>query len=185
MTAPPHASNIAAVALHATVFVRGGRRVLSPSVGRRRAGKTGRHVTEKDRALARFDTRRPRQAVNTPADVVAFVLGAAVSLGSSWVLVSRIERMGNRLGVTEAMLGLIAALAADAPEITSAVSALIGHQQEIGSGVVVGSNVFNLAALLGLGAVAAGWVALHRRVRAADGRDLAVGRRRRCARRLR
>ena len=95
---------------------------------------------------------------------VAFVFGAAASLWASWLLVSRIERMGNRLGVTEAMLGLIAALAADAPEITSAVSALVGHQQEVGAGVVVGSNVFNLAALLGLGAVVAGWVALHRRV---------------------
>ncbi len=102
--------------------------------------------------------------MSTPVDAVAFVLGAAVSLGASWVLVSRIERMGNRLGVTEAMLGLIAALAADTPEITSAVSALASHQHEIGSSVVVGSNVFNLAALLGVGAVVAGWVALHRRV---------------------
>ena len=97
-------------------------------------------------------------------DAVAFVLGAVVSLGASWILVTRIERMGNRLGVTEAMLGLIAALAADTPEITSAISALASHQQEIGSSVVVGSNVFNLAALLGLGAIVAGWVALHRRV---------------------
>jgi cation:H+ antiporter len=97
-------------------------------------------------------------------DFLGFVLAAAVSLASSWVLVSRIERMGGRLGVTDAMLGLLAALAADAPEITAAVSALVGHQREVGAGVVVGSNVFNLAALLGLGAVAAGWVALHRRV---------------------
>jgi cation:H+ antiporter len=102
--------------------------------------------------------------VSAPVDAVAFVLGAAVSLGASWLLVSRIERMGNRLAVTEAMLGLIAALAADTPEITSAISALASHQHEIGSSVVVGSNVFNLAALLGLGAVVAGWVALHRRV---------------------
>jgi cation:H+ antiporter len=94
----------------------------------------------------------------------AFALGAGVSLGASWILVSRIERMGGRLGVTDAMIGLLAALAADAPEITTAVSALAGHQQEVGAGVVMGSNVFNLAALLGLGAVAAGWVALHRRV---------------------
>ena len=99
----------------------------------------------------------------------AFVVGAAVSLGASWLLVSRIERLGGRLGVTEAMLGLLAALAADAPEITTAVSALAGRQQEVGAGVVVGSNVFNLAALLGLGAVVAGWVALHRRVVALTG----------------
>jgi cation:H+ antiporter len=98
------------------------------------------------------------------ADALGFTLGAAISLAASWLLVSRIERMGARLGITDAMLGLLAALAADAPEITSAISALAGHQQEVGAGVVVGSNVFNLAALLGLGAVAAGWVALHRRV---------------------
>lgn len=97
-------------------------------------------------------------------DALAFFLGAGVSLVASWLLVSRIERMGGRLGVTDAMLGLLAALAADTPEITSAVTALVSHQQEVGAGVVVGSNVFNLAALLGLGAVAAGWVALHRRV---------------------
>jgi cation:H+ antiporter len=97
-------------------------------------------------------------------DALGFALGAAASLAASWLLVSRIERMGARLGITDAMLGLLAALAADAPEITSAISALAGHQQEVGAGIVVGSNVFNLAALLGLGAVAAGWVALHRRV---------------------
>src|SRR5207247_543486 len=33
-----------------------------------------------------------------------------------------------------------------------------------GAGVIVGSNVFNLAALLGLAAVVAGWIAFHRRV---------------------
>ena len=93
-------------------------------------------------------------------DTALFFLGATASLWASWFLVSRLERLGNRLGFTEAMLGLVAALAADAPEITSAIGAMAGHQQEVGAGVVVGSNVFNLAALLGLGAVAAGWVAL-------------------------
>ena len=101
--------------------------------------------------------------MSTSGAVLLFVVGAAVSLGASWLLVSRIERMGNRIGITEAMLGLLAALAADAPEITSAISALAGHQQDIGEGVVLGSNVFNLAALIGLGAVVAGFVALHRR----------------------
>jgi cation:H+ antiporter len=101
--------------------------------------------------------------VNTPAAIVVFVAGSAVSLSASWLLVTRIERTGNRLGVTEAMLGLVAAVAADAPEITASVAALLGHQPDVGSGVVVGSNVFNLAALVGLGAVVAGRVALHRR----------------------
>src|SRR3984885_5297702 len=98
------------------------------------------------------------------ADIVAFVLGAVVSLVTSWVLVSRLERVGERIGLSEALLGMVAALAADAPEVTSAITALSHRQQAIGAGVVIGSNVFNLAALLGLGALVAGRIGLHRRV---------------------
>lgn len=93
-----------------------------------------------------------------------FVLGAGVSLATSWVLVSRLERIGGSIGISEALLGMLAALAADSPEITAAVTALIGGHARIGAGVVLGSNVFNLAALLGLGAIAAGQIVLHRRV---------------------
>ena len=107
--------------------------------------------------------------MSTPIAIVAFVVGAVVSLATSWVLVSRIERIGGRLGASEAMLGLLAALAADTPEISSAVSALAHHQQNVGVGVVLGSNVFNLAALLGLGAMVGGGIALHRRVVALEG----------------
>jgi cation:H+ antiporter len=44
------------------------------------------------------------------------------------------------------------------------VTALLRHDQHVGAGVVIGSGVFNLAALLGLSAVVAGEIALHRRV---------------------
>jgi cation:H+ antiporter len=93
-----------------------------------------------------------------------FAAGVAVSLAASWLLVSRLERLGERAGFSEAWLGLVAALAADAPEITSAITALARGQPSVGAGVVIGSNVFNLAALLGLAAVVAGWIAFHRRV---------------------
>ncbi len=96
--------------------------------------------------------------------VPAFLAGALVSLATSWVLVARLERIGERFGLSEALLGIVAALAADAPEVTAAVAAVAGHQQRLGAGVVIGSNVFNLAALLGLGAVVAGRVRLHRKV---------------------
>jgi cation:H+ antiporter len=96
--------------------------------------------------------------------LVLFVVGVAVSLAASWLLVSRLERLGERAGFSEAWLGLVAALAADAPEITSAVTALARGQASVGTGVVIGSNVFNLAALLGLAAVVAGQVRFHRRV---------------------
>ncbi len=100
----------------------------------------------------------------TSALLGVFAAGVAVSLGASWLLVTRLERVGARLGFSEALLGMVAALAADAPEITSAVTALAGHQPKIGAGVVLGSNVFNLAALLGVSALVAGHIVLDRRV---------------------
>ena len=94
----------------------------------------------------------------------AFLAGALVSLATSWLLVSRLERVGERLGLSEAVLGIVAAMAADAPEVTAAVTAMASHEQRLGAGVILGSNVFNLAALLGLGAVVAGRIGLHRKV---------------------
>ena len=96
--------------------------------------------------------------------ILLFCAAVAASLAASWLLVSRLERLGERAGFSEAWLGLVAALAADAPEITSAVTALARGQASVGAGVIIGSNVFNLAALLGLSAVVAGWIGFHRRV---------------------
>jgi cation:H+ antiporter len=93
-----------------------------------------------------------------------FAIAAATSLASSWLLVSRLGRIGARLGLSEALLGMLTALAADAPEITAAVTALSRHDHSVGTGIAIGSNVFNLAALLGLAGVVAGQIALHRRV---------------------
>ena len=95
---------------------------------------------------------------------VIFIVGATLSLVCSWLLIVRIERVGARLGLSEGLLGMAAALAGDAPEITAAVAALTKNDTHIGAGVVIGSNVFNIATLLGLSAVVAGRVALHRRV---------------------
>jgi cation:H+ antiporter len=96
--------------------------------------------------------------------VPAFLAGTVASLVTSILLVARLERLGERLGLSEALLGIVAALAADAPEVTAAVTAVARHEQQVGAGVILGSNVFNLAALLGLGAVVAGRIGLHRKV---------------------
>lgn len=117
-------------------------------------------------ALTMLPVRWGAASYLSPVTWVAatFLLGATVSLGASWLLVSRLERIADRLGMSEALLGLLAAVAADAPEVTAAVTALVRGEHEVGTGVVVGSNVFNLAALLGLSAIVAGAIALHRRV---------------------
>ena len=64
---------------------------------------------------------------------VLFVAGVSVSLAASWQLVQRLERLGERAGFSEAWVGLVAALAADAPEITAATTALAHGQASVGA----------------------------------------------------
>jgi cation:H+ antiporter len=101
--------------------------------------------------------------------IALFVLGAFVSLAASLVLVTRLERIGELLKAPEAMLGFGLALAADSPEIFTAMTALARDQDDIGVGVILGSNVFNLAALLGLSALVAGRLAVQRKVVLTEG----------------
>jgi cation:H+ antiporter len=94
--------------------------------------------------------------------VLLFAGSFALTVASSIVLARELDRLGERLGFSEALLGIVTALGADAPEIASAVAAVVAGHEDTGVGVVIGSNVFNLAALLGLSALIAGPVRIHR-----------------------
>jgi cation:H+ antiporter len=73
-----------------------------------------------------------------------------------------LTRLGVKLGLSDGLLGLLAALGADAPELSSAVIAILAGAGSVGVGVVVGSNLFNLAALLGFSALLVGGVRMRR-----------------------
>jgi cation:H+ antiporter len=90
----------------------------------------------------------------TPAAAIpVFLVSIGVMLAASAVFAGRLDHIGLRLGLPEALLGLLTALAADAPELASAVTALVQSRHAIAVGVVIGASVFNLAAMLGLSAV--------------------------------
>lgn len=90
----------------------------------------------------------------TPATAIpVFLVSIGVMLAASSLFAGRLDHIGLRLGFPEAVLGLLTALAADSPEISSAIAALVQHEHAIAVGVVVGSNAFNLAAMLGLSAL--------------------------------
>ena len=92
----------------------------------------------------------------TPAAAIpVFIASVALMLAASAIFAARLDHIGQILGLPETLLGLLTALAADAPEISSAITALVSHQKSVAVGVVVGSNAFNLAAMLGLSAVVA------------------------------
>jgi cation:H+ antiporter len=99
--------------------------------------------------------------MSIPVALLLFAGAFALTVSSSVVLARELDRIGERLGFSEALLGIVTALGADAPEIASAVAALVAGHEDTGVGVVVGSNVFNIAGLLGLSALIAGPVRIH------------------------
>ncbi len=87
----------------------------------------------------------------------------AVTLLAARTFAGRLDRLGTKLGLPEPLIGLLTALAADGPEISSALFALAKGANSVGVGVVVGSNTFNIASMLGVSALVAGSVCLPRR----------------------
>src|SRR3954451_5938063 len=81
-----------------------------------------------------------------PLAACLFLVCLAAGLGSSFVLARALDRIGVRLGLTDAVIGMLTALGADAPEISTAAAAVLSRHDDIGVGVVLGSNVINLAA---------------------------------------
>src|SRR6266850_1055481 len=100
--------------------------------------------------------------MSTPVALLLLVAAFMLTVGSSVVLARELDRIGQRLGFSEAPVWMVKELGADAPEIASAVAAVVAGHEDTGVGVVVGSNVFNLAALLGVSALIAGRVRIHR-----------------------
>jgi len=98
------------------------------------------------------------------ASIALVVLAASLAV-MSWAsvrLTTSLERVGARWRFSEGLLGIFTALGADVPEICSAVAALLVGQREVGVGLVLGSNIFNLAGLLGLSTLVAGRVSIGR-----------------------
>jgi cation:H+ antiporter len=91
-----------------------------------------------------------------------FLVSLAITLFAAASFARRLDRLGVRFGFPEALIGLLTALAADGPEISSALFALAKGAHNVSVGVLVGSNAFNLAAMIGISGLLAGSVCLPR-----------------------
>jgi cation:H+ antiporter len=98
-----------------------------------------------------------------------FVVALVVTLGAATTFARRLDQLGARFGLSEVSIGLLTAIAADAPEISSALGALIKGAHDASVGVIVGSNTFNLAAMLGVSVLVAGCVQVSRRTLLLEG----------------
>jgi cation:H+ antiporter len=100
--------------------------------------------------------------VSVAVAVPLFVAALAVTLAAAATFARRLDRLGAKYGLPEVWIGLLTALAADGPEVSSALVALIKGAHDASVGVIVGSNTFNLAAMIGISALIAGCVQVAR-----------------------
>lgn len=69
-------------------------------------------------------------------------------------MVMTAEFFARRLGVGEALVGLtVVALGTSLPELATSIVAVVRRETDIAVGNIVGSNVFNALAILGLAAL--------------------------------
>ncbi|MBE2179055.1 MAG: calcium/sodium antiporter [Chthoniobacterales bacterium] len=84
-------------------------------------------------------------------DAAFIVAGLAVLVLGSQLLVDHSVALAKSLGVSEAVIGLtIVAAGTSMPELATSLVAAIRRQPDIAIGNIVGSNIFNILAILGL-----------------------------------
>jgi cation:H+ antiporter len=82
--------------------------------------------------------------------------GLALLVGGSEAMVTAAVRFAQALGVSDVVIGLtIVAIGTSLPEVAASVTAALKGERDIAVGNVVGSCVFNLLGVLGLGGLAA------------------------------
>jgi cation:H+ antiporter len=107
--------------------------------------------------------------VGVAAAIPVFAASIAVTLAAAATFARRLDRLGAKHELPEVWIGLLTALAADGPEISSALIALIKGAKTASVGVIVGSNTFNLAAMVGVSVLLAGAVRVTRRTLLLEG----------------
>lgn len=86
--------------------------------------------------------------------VSAIVLGLLLLIGGSQVLLNGAIGIAQRFGVSEALIGLtLVAVGTSLPELTVSVMAALRKHADVAVGNVLGSNIFNLLAILGISAL--------------------------------
>lgn len=92
-----------------------------------------------------------RPAVNKPKEFIYFVAGLVMLVYGANLMVENAVEIAVYLGMSELIIGLtIVAVGTSLPEVAAAVAAVWRSEPDIIVGNVLGSNVFNILAVLGI-----------------------------------
>ncbi|MDR2967396.1 MAG: calcium/sodium antiporter [Methanobacteriaceae archaeon] len=101
---------------------------------------------------------------------VVFIVSLLIVIKSANLFVDNIVEIGAALGISHVILGVTAAAAGTSlPEFGSALIASLGGNTAMGVGVVIGSNIWNVAGILGITATITGIIKVDKKSISRDG----------------
>ncbi len=96
-----------------------------------------------------FEHEIPR--ISTPKALLWLAFGLVLLLGSSRALVWGAVNIAHAMGISDLIIGLtVVAVGTSLPELAASVISALRKEPDIAIGNVIGSNMFNLLAVLGL-----------------------------------
>lgn len=88
------------------------------------------------------------------ASLARILVGVAILVGGSSLLVEGAVTIARTLGVSELVIGLtIVAAGTSLPEVAASVAAALRGEMEIAIGNLVGSNIYNILSVLGIASI--------------------------------
>lgn len=102
--------------------------------------------------------------------VVALIIALIIVLKSADIFVDNIVEIGAALGISEIVLGVTAsAVGTSLPEFGSAMIAILTGTPDVGLGVAIGANIWNMTGILGISAIVAGAITTNQQELKRDG----------------
>lgn len=85
-----------------------------------------------------------------PVALGLFLVSLIIVIAASTRFTRKLEELCAAFNLSIGMLGLLSALGANIPNYVSSALAILAGHDDVGIGIIVGSNIYNLAIILGL-----------------------------------
>lgn len=91
--------------------------------------------------------------------ILAMIVSLILVIKTANIFIDNLVAVGEAKGISQTILGVTAsAVGTSLPEFGSAIIAISSGTPDIGVGVVIGSNIWNIAGILGISAFVAGFI---------------------------
>lgn len=113
----------------------------------------GKHATPDDPLIAEINAEMPAQ-ISALRAMVWLGIGLVLLLASSQLLIHGAVTIATYAGLSDLVIGLtIIAIGTSLPELAASIIGILKGEDDLALGNIIGSNIFNILAVLGLGAV--------------------------------